>query len=114
MHLAVLSGDTVIVRSKEMPEKGKPLKERSLHIAGLSAPRMGSTAREDEVCGPGSAKYEGRAGAGADADILGICVLFPRILTDSSGRQGGRLQYYAFSSCERARRGESYPPLLIK
>jgi hypothetical protein len=49
MQAAVLSGDTVIVRSKEAQEKGKPLKERSLHIAGLSAPRMGSTAREDEV-----------------------------------------------------------------
>ncbi|RXK36714.1 staphylococcal nuclease domain-containing protein 1 [Tremella mesenterica] len=45
---SVLSGDTLIVRPKELPEKGKPSKERLLHIAGLSAPRMGSINREDE------------------------------------------------------------------
>jgi len=60
--LAVLSGDTVIIRPKELPEKGKSHKERYvhaftaqadngsvLHIAGLSAPRLGSASREDEV-----------------------------------------------------------------
>jgi staphylococcal nuclease domain-containing protein 1 len=60
--IAVLSGDTVIIRPKELPEKGKPHKERYvpltlavadsvsvLHIAGLSAPRLGSASREDEV-----------------------------------------------------------------
>lgn len=66
--LAVLSGDTVIVRSKEAPEKGKPLKERSLHIAGLSAPRMGSTAREDEVC-------LFSIHTGCSTDMLGIRIL---------------------------------------
>lgn len=45
----MLSGDTVILRPKEQPEKGKPPKERVLHIAGISAPRMGSMNREDEV-----------------------------------------------------------------
>lgn len=29
---AVLSGDTVIIRPKELPEKGKPAKERYDHV----------------------------------------------------------------------------------
>ncbi|RSH91298.1 hypothetical protein EHS25_009597 [Saitozyma podzolica] len=45
---SVLSGDTVVIRPKEQPEKGKPAKEKVLHIAGISAPRLGSMAREDE------------------------------------------------------------------
>ncbi|WRT67103.1 uncharacterized protein IL334_004069 [Kwoniella shivajii] len=44
----VLSGDTVVVRSKEIPAKGKPSKERILHLAGIQAPRLGSATREDE------------------------------------------------------------------
>ncbi|TYJ56577.1 hypothetical protein B9479_002669 [Cryptococcus floricola] len=44
----VLSGDTVAVRSKEAPEKGKVPKERILHIAGVQTPRLGSMSREDE------------------------------------------------------------------
>ncbi|KAK4688228.1 staphylococcal nuclease domain-containing protein 1, partial [Tremellales sp. Uapishka_1] len=45
---SVLSGDTVVVRPKEASEKGRPAKERVIHLAGLSAPRVGSMAREDE------------------------------------------------------------------
>ncbi|WVF72237.1 hypothetical protein IAT40_007049 [Kwoniella sp. CBS 6097] len=44
----VLSGDTVVVRPKEVPAKGTAAKERVLHIAGISAPRLGSSTREDE------------------------------------------------------------------
>ncbi|KAK8869858.1 hypothetical protein IAR55_000426 [Kwoniella newhampshirensis] len=44
----VLSGDTIVVRPKEAPQKGKAPKERVLHIAGIQAPRLGSTTREDE------------------------------------------------------------------
>ncbi|AFR93247.2 nuclease domain-containing protein 1 [Cryptococcus neoformans C23] len=45
----VMSGDTVVVRAKEAPEKGKVPKERILHIAGIQAPRLGSMTREDET-----------------------------------------------------------------
>ncbi|KAL7409726.1 transcription factor [Mrakia frigida] len=38
---SVLSGDTLILR-------GKPGQERILHLAGISAPRMGSSQREEE------------------------------------------------------------------
>ncbi|WWC61150.1 uncharacterized protein I303_103729 [Kwoniella dejecticola CBS 10117] len=45
---SVLSGDTVIIRPKEAPAKGQASKEKLLHLAGIQAPRLGSTTREDE------------------------------------------------------------------
>ncbi|CAD6569557.1 MAG: hypothetical protein TREMPRED_005294, partial [Tremellales sp. Tagirdzhanova-0007] len=55
--VAILSGDTVIVRPKEVPEKGKPVKERVLHIAGITSPRLGSMVREDEPHAFSSREY---------------------------------------------------------
>lgn len=43
---SVLSGDTVIVRPKGVATPGS---ERTIHVAGLAAPRMGSRDRDDEV-----------------------------------------------------------------
>ncbi|KAH9448966.1 hypothetical protein MJO29_009850 [Puccinia striiformis f. sp. tritici] len=43
---SVLSGDTLILRGR--PINGQPPKERTLHLAGLTAPRIGSRDRPDE------------------------------------------------------------------
>ncbi|OAV88251.1 hypothetical protein PTTG_01501 [Puccinia triticina 1-1 BBBD Race 1] len=43
---SVLSGDTLILRGR--PINGQPPKERTLHLAGLTAPRTGSRDRPDE------------------------------------------------------------------
>ncbi|MBW0476193.1 hypothetical protein O181_015908 [Austropuccinia psidii MF-1] len=43
---SVLSGDTLILRGRST--NGQPPKERTLHLAGLTAPRMGSRDRLDE------------------------------------------------------------------
>ncbi|KAJ9108141.1 hypothetical protein QFC19_002609 [Naganishia cerealis] len=45
---SVLSGDTIILRSEQAPPKGQAAKERVIHLAGVSAPRLGSMSREDE------------------------------------------------------------------
>ncbi|GJJ06096.1 hypothetical protein Clacol_000285 [Clathrus columnatus] len=44
---SVLSGDTLILRGRPGPQ-GQPPKERVLHIAEVTSPRMGSSTREDE------------------------------------------------------------------
>ncbi|KAL5631513.1 hypothetical protein ACGC1H_007134 [Rhizoctonia solani] len=44
--LAVLSGDTLILRGA--PANGQPPKERIFHLAEISSPRMGSASKEDE------------------------------------------------------------------
>ncbi|KIJ39936.1 hypothetical protein M422DRAFT_75809 [Sphaerobolus stellatus SS14] len=44
---SVLSGDTLILRGRPGPQ-GQPPKERILHVAEVTAPRMGSSTREDE------------------------------------------------------------------
>ncbi|EKM54097.1 uncharacterized protein PHACADRAFT_122832 [Phanerochaete carnosa HHB-10118-sp] len=41
---SVISGDSLVLREAQ----GNPPKERVLHLADISAPRMGSSAREDE------------------------------------------------------------------
>ncbi|KAL1405286.1 hypothetical protein Q8F55_008913 [Vanrija albida] len=46
--VTVLSGDTLIVRPKEAPAKGQAAKERVLHLAGLTSPRVGTATRDDE------------------------------------------------------------------
>ncbi|KIY49308.1 transcription factor [Fistulina hepatica ATCC 64428] len=46
--LAVLSGDTLVLRGRLGPE-GQPPKERILHLAEVNAPRLGSSTREDET-----------------------------------------------------------------
>ncbi|CAE6420718.1 unnamed protein product [Rhizoctonia solani] len=43
---SVLSGDTLVLRSA--PVDGQPPKERILHLAEISAPRVGSASKEDE------------------------------------------------------------------
>lgn len=43
---SVLSGDTLVLRGRSI--NGQPPKERTLHLAGLSAPRTGSRDRADE------------------------------------------------------------------
>ncbi|KAH7888601.1 hypothetical protein F5I97DRAFT_1853998 [Phlebopus sp. FC_14] len=43
----VISGDTLVLRGTPGPQ-GQPPKERILHLADVSAPRMGNTTREDE------------------------------------------------------------------
>lgn len=43
----VLSGDTVILRGK--PRPNGPPAERLLALSNVQAPRLGSTARSDEV-----------------------------------------------------------------
>ncbi|KAF8444736.1 hypothetical protein L210DRAFT_1037095 [Boletus edulis BED1] len=43
----VISGDTLVLRGPASPQ-GQPPKERILHLADVSAPRMGNTTREDE------------------------------------------------------------------
>ncbi|KAJ9122184.1 hypothetical protein QFC24_004414 [Naganishia onofrii] len=48
VYTAVLSGDTIILRSEQAPPKGQAAKERVVHLAGVSAPRLGSMSREDE------------------------------------------------------------------
>ncbi|KAK1924792.1 transcription factor [Papiliotrema laurentii] len=49
---SVLSGDTLSVRPKDLPAA-----ERIVHIAGLSAPRLGSLTREDEPYAFGSREF---------------------------------------------------------
>ncbi|KAF8513029.1 transcription factor [Hysterangium stoloniferum] len=44
---SVLSGDTLILRGRPGPQ-GQPPKERILHVAEVTSPRMGSSTREDE------------------------------------------------------------------
>jgi staphylococcal nuclease domain-containing protein 1 len=44
---SVLSGDTLILRGRA-GQQGQPAKERVLHLADISAPRLGTTTREDE------------------------------------------------------------------
>ncbi|KAG8899320.1 hypothetical protein FRB99_006782 [Tulasnella sp. 403] len=41
-----LSGDTLVLRARAIP--GQPSKERILHIAEVSAPRLGTSQRDDE------------------------------------------------------------------
>lgn len=40
------SGDTIVVRPRGVATPGA---ERTIHIAGIAAPRMGSRERDDEV-----------------------------------------------------------------
>jgi staphylococcal nuclease domain-containing protein 1 len=44
---SVISGDTLVLRGRPGPQ-GQPPKERILHLADISAPRTGSSNREDE------------------------------------------------------------------
>ncbi|KDQ21744.1 hypothetical protein BOTBODRAFT_26171 [Botryobasidium botryosum FD-172 SS1] len=44
---SVLSGDTLVLRGRPGPQ-GQPPKERILHIADVSTPKMGSSQRDDE------------------------------------------------------------------
>ncbi|KAF9566683.1 transcription factor [Agrocybe pediades] len=44
---SVISGDSLILRGRPGPQ-GQPPKERVLHLADLSAPRLGISTREDE------------------------------------------------------------------
>ncbi|KAH7913925.1 hypothetical protein BJ138DRAFT_1215342 [Hygrophoropsis aurantiaca] len=44
---SVISGDTLVLRGRAGPQ-GQPPKERILHLADVTAPRMGNTTREDE------------------------------------------------------------------
>ncbi|KAF9060106.1 transcription factor [Rhodocollybia butyracea] len=44
---SVISGDSLVLRGRPGPQ-GQPPKERVLHLADVSAPRMGSANREDE------------------------------------------------------------------
>ncbi|KAF5321013.1 hypothetical protein D9619_001893 [Psilocybe cf. subviscida] len=44
---SVLSGDTLILRGRA-GQQGQPAKERVLHLADISAPRLGTTTRDDE------------------------------------------------------------------
>ncbi|KIK67322.1 hypothetical protein GYMLUDRAFT_37413 [Collybiopsis luxurians FD-317 M1] len=44
---SVISGDSLVLRGRPGPQ-GQPPKERVLHLADVSAPRMGSSNREDE------------------------------------------------------------------
>ncbi|KAJ1304495.1 hypothetical protein OPQ81_005641 [Rhizoctonia solani] len=45
-RFAVLSGDTLVLRGT--PTNGQPPKERILHLADISSPRIGSATKEDE------------------------------------------------------------------
>ncbi|KAL0072455.1 hypothetical protein AAF712_000218 [Marasmius tenuissimus] len=44
---SVISGDSLVLRGRPGPQ-GQPPKERVLHLADVTAPRMGSSTREDE------------------------------------------------------------------
>ncbi|KAJ3735805.1 hypothetical protein DFJ43DRAFT_1151026 [Lentinula guzmanii] len=44
---SVISGDSLVLRGRPGPQ-GQPPKERVLHFADVSAPRMGSSSRDDE------------------------------------------------------------------
>jgi len=44
---SVISGDSLILRGRPGPQ-GQPPKERVLHLADVTAPRLGSSTREDE------------------------------------------------------------------
>ncbi|KAG8833983.1 hypothetical protein FRC17_009765 [Serendipita sp. 399] len=44
---SVISGDTIVLRNR-VSGPGQPPKERILHIADISVPRMGTSTREDE------------------------------------------------------------------
>ncbi|KAF7971882.1 hypothetical protein HWV62_19771 [Athelia sp. TMB] len=44
---SVLSGDTLVLRGRPGPQ-GQPPKERVLHLADITAPRMGTSTRDDE------------------------------------------------------------------
>ncbi|KAJ3865645.1 hypothetical protein EV359DRAFT_72284 [Lentinula novae-zelandiae] len=46
--VCVISGDSLVLRGRPGPQ-GQPPKERVLHLADVSAPRMGSSSREDEL-----------------------------------------------------------------
>ncbi|KAJ4483316.1 hypothetical protein J3R30DRAFT_1762437 [Lentinula aciculospora] len=45
---SVISGDSLVLRGRPGPQ-GQPPKERVLHLVDVSAPRMGSSNREDEL-----------------------------------------------------------------
>ncbi|KAG8759264.1 hypothetical protein FRC14_006340 [Serendipita sp. 396] len=45
---SVISGDSIVLRNRTLGP-GQPSKERILHIADISAPRMGTSTREDEA-----------------------------------------------------------------
>ncbi|PAV18694.1 transcription factor [Pyrrhoderma noxium] len=45
--LAVISGDSLVLRGRPGPQ-GQPPKERILHLADVTAPRLGTQTREDE------------------------------------------------------------------
>ncbi|EGO00009.1 hypothetical protein SERLA73DRAFT_167866 [Serpula lacrymans var. lacrymans S7.3] len=45
--VSVISGDTIVLRGRPGPQ-GQPPKERILHIADVTAPRVGSSTRDDE------------------------------------------------------------------
>ncbi|KAK7472782.1 hypothetical protein VKT23_000889 [Stygiomarasmius scandens] len=47
MRTGVISGDSLVLRGRPGPQGQRP-KERVLHLADVSAPRMGSSNREDE------------------------------------------------------------------
>jgi hypothetical protein len=111
VYTAVLSGDTIILRSEQAPPKGQAAKERFVllhlcvcynlltllvfrnpyrvvHLAGVSAPRLGSMSREDEVrarrysCIP-SVKLM------YSITLVAICVCIPRVPPTSTCRQAG-------------------------
>ncbi|KAG5730041.1 hypothetical protein E4T56_gene5842, partial [Termitomyces sp. T112] len=45
---SVISGDSLILRGRPGPQ-GQPPKERVLHLADITAPRLGTSSREDEL-----------------------------------------------------------------
>ena len=54
---SVISGDSIVIRPKGVTAANQ-IQEKTIHIAGVSAPRMGSRDRDDDV----SLNFSGRSG----------------------------------------------------
>ncbi|ORX39823.1 hypothetical protein BD324DRAFT_615122 [Kockovaella imperatae] len=103
---SVLSGDTVVLRPKEAPARGTSAKERVLHIAGIQAPRLGSTTREDEPFSYGAREY-------LRALLVGKEVAFAITHTvDASSQRGapGQSAEREFANIFTAPPGPGQPP----
>jgi staphylococcal nuclease domain-containing protein 1 len=68
---SVISGDTLVLRGRPGPQ-GQPPKERILHLADITAPRLGTASREDEPWAFESREYLRAAAVGKEISFVSI------------------------------------------
>lgn len=68
---SVISGDSLILRGRPGPQ-GQPPKERVLHLADLSAPRLGTSTREDEPWAFESREFLRQLAVGKEISFISI------------------------------------------